>query len=56
MSCRLGCLIPDMGIDDIERYCKEMPEYDYICQGDNARTPYGTRSFDVVYSTRERRF
>ncbi len=26
-----------------------LPEYDYIYLGDNARTPYGTRSFDVVY-------
>ncbi len=26
-----------------------MPEYDYIYLGDNARAPYGTRSFDVVY-------
>lgn len=26
-----------------------MPEYQYIYLGDNARTPYGTRSFDVVY-------
>ena len=26
-----------------------MPEYDYIYYGDNARAPYGTRSFDVVY-------
>ncbi len=26
-----------------------MPEYDYLYLGDNARTPYGTRSFDVVY-------
>ncbi len=26
-----------------------MPEYNYIYLGDNARTPYGTRSFDVVY-------
>lgn len=26
-----------------------MPLYDYIYLGDNARTPYGTRSFDVVY-------
>ncbi len=26
-----------------------MPEYDYIYLGDNARNPYGTRSFDVVY-------
>ena len=26
-----------------------LPEYDYLYLGDNARTPYGTRSFDVVY-------
>lgn len=26
-----------------------MPQYDYIYLGDNARAPYGTRSFEVVY-------
>ena len=26
-----------------------LPEYDYLYLGDNARTPYGSRSFDVVY-------
>lgn len=26
-----------------------LPEYDYLFLGDNARAPYGTRSFDVVY-------
>ena len=26
-----------------------MPEYDYIYYGDNARAPYGSRSFEVVY-------
>lgn len=26
-----------------------LPRYDYIYLGDNARTPYGTRSFEVVY-------
>lgn len=26
-----------------------MPEYDYLYLGDNARMPYGPRSFDVVY-------
>lgn len=26
-----------------------LPEYDYLYVGDNARAPYGTRSFDVVY-------
>ena len=26
-----------------------LPMYDYVYLGDNARAPYGTRSFDVVY-------
>ena len=26
-----------------------LPEYDYVYVGDNARSPYGTRSFEVVY-------
>src|SRR5574344_3097977 len=26
-----------------------LPDYDYIYLGDNARAPYGPRSFDVVY-------
>ena len=31
-----------------------LPDYDYIYLGDNARAPYGSRSFDVVYQfTRE---
>lgn len=28
---------------------KAMPQYDYLYLGDNARAPYGSRSFDVVY-------
>jgi glutamate racemase len=28
---------------------KRLPEYDFIYLGDNARAPYGNRSFDVVY-------
>lgn len=28
---------------------KLMPEYDYIYLGDNARAPYATRSFEVIY-------
>lgn len=28
---------------------KRMPAYDYVYLGDNARAPYGTRSFEVVY-------
>jgi glutamate racemase len=26
-----------------------LPSYDYVYLGDNARAPYGTRSFDIVY-------
>lgn len=37
------------GLTILEKIRKELPEYDYIYLGDNARTPYGTRSFDVVY-------
>lgn len=33
----------------MEKFRKELPQYDYLYLGDNARTPYGTRSFDVVY-------
>ncbi len=32
--------------DNIRRL---LPEYDYVYLGDNARTPYGTRSFEIVY-------
>ncbi len=28
---------------------EQLPQYDYLYLGDNARTPYGTRSFDTVY-------
>jgi glutamate racemase len=28
---------------------KKLPEYDFLYLGDNARAPYGTRSFEVVY-------
>jgi glutamate racemase len=28
---------------------KTLPGYDFLYLGDNARTPYGTRSFEVVY-------
>jgi glutamate racemase len=37
------------GLTILDEIRKEMPEYDYIYLGDNARTPYGTRSFHVVY-------
>ena len=37
------------GLTILEKIREKMPEYDYIYLGDNARTPYGTRSFEVVY-------
>lgn len=37
------------GLTILEGIRNRMPQYDYIYLGDNARTPYGTRSFDVVY-------
>ena len=37
------------GLTIFEKITQHLPEYDYIYLGDNARTPYGTRSFDVVY-------
>ena len=37
------------GLTILRDIVREMPMYDYIYLGDNARTPYGTRSFEVVY-------
>lgn len=37
------------GLTILKTIQEHMPEYDYIYLGDNARTPYGTRSFEVVY-------
>lgn len=37
------------GLTILREIRKLMPRYDYLYLGDNARTPYGTRSFDVVY-------
>lgn len=37
------------GLTVLKELVKLMPEYDFLYLGDNARTPYGTRSFDVVY-------
>src|SRR3954463_12796422 len=27
----------------------QLPQYDYVYLGDNARTPYGSRSFEAIY-------
>lgn len=37
------------GLTILSEIRKSLPEYDYIYLGDNARAPYGTRSFDIVY-------
>lgn len=37
------------GLTILEKIREQMPQYDYLYLGDNARTPYGTRSFEVVY-------
>lgn len=37
------------GLTILNSIRKQMPEYDYLYLGDNARAPYGSRSFDVVY-------
>ncbi len=37
------------GLTILSEIRKVLPEYDYIYLGDNARAPYGTRSFDIVY-------
>lgn len=37
------------GLTILKEILRHLPQYDYIYLGDNARAPYGTRSFDVVY-------
>lgn len=37
------------GLTVLREIVRKLPQYDYIYLGDNARTPYGTRSFDTVY-------
>ena len=37
------------GLTVFEEVQNALPEYDYLYFGDNARAPYGSRSFDVVY-------
>ena len=37
------------GLTILESIRGRLPQYDYLYLGDNARAPYGTRSFDVVY-------
>ena len=42
------------GLTIFDKIREALPDYDYIYLGDNARTPYGTRSYEAVYRfTRE---
>lgn len=38
------------GLTVLKELIKELPQYDYLYLGDNARAPYGTRDFDTVYA------
>ena len=37
------------GLTVLKEITAMLPQYDYIYLGDNARSPYGSRSFDTVY-------
>lgn len=37
------------GLTVLRKLVQSLPAYDYIYLGDNARAPYGTRSFETVY-------
>jgi glutamate racemase len=37
------------GLTVLKEIVKKLPQYDYLYVGDNARAPYGPRSFETVY-------
>lgn len=37
------------GLTILSEIKRRLPDYDYLYLGDNARAPYGSRSFDIVY-------
>lgn len=37
------------GLTVLKEIVSELPQYDYLYLGDNARAPYGSRSFETVY-------
>ena len=37
------------GLTILDAIRKKLPQYDYLYLGDNARAPYGPRSFNIVY-------
>nr|MBP6413488.1 aspartate/glutamate racemase family protein [Bacteroidia bacterium] len=38
------------GLTVLKEIVAQLPQYDYLYLGDNARAPYGTRSFETVYA------
>ncbi|GGG91786.1 glutamate racemase [Parapedobacter pyrenivorans] len=38
------------GLTVFREIVSKLPQYDYVYLGDNARVPYGTRSFETVYA------
>ena len=38
------------GLTVLREITRALPEYDFLYFGDNARAPYGNRSFDIVYA------
>ena len=37
------------GLTILNKFRELLPQYDYLYLGDNARTPYGSRSYEIVY-------
>lgn len=37
------------GLTILRQFRQLLPQYDYLYLGDNARTPYGSRSYEIVY-------
>jgi glutamate racemase len=37
------------GLTILQKMRERLPQYDFVYLGDNARAPYGTRSFEIVY-------
>jgi glutamate racemase len=37
------------GLTVLRSFVQQLPQYDYLYLGDNARSPYGNRSFETVY-------
>ncbi len=43
------------GLTVLKEITAKLPQYDYIYLGDNARSPYGPRSFETATDAKRRR-